>query len=232
MMWRCGDYFLYEAFAHLPDATFIWMIEHDLRIHTADLAGFFDGMNLGEPADFITPWFIPGDPEWPWYDSIAPYVPAVFNCMLQISRFSRPAIEFLLTERQRLSTRFPASGKWPNDEAFVASFLHAGRFRICTLREHAPGYTTLGTLSFTRPVSLRALEQREWDDTLYHPVLAGRAFVTRALSHLTQRAAEGATAAALRAEFGFAFQHELHIEGGAPALRDFRSALQVVLARR
>jgi len=236
MMWRCGDYFLYEALDRLPHIAFFWMIEPDLRIHTANMKAFFDGTGAAASADFITPWFIPGDPKWHWFRTIAPFAPAVYNCMLQICRLSRGALEYLLVERQRLSSMFVEASysatDWPNDEAFVASFLHAGGFRICTLSQHAPSFNTVGTLTFTRPFSMRSMSHRTGEDAIYHPVVAGEAFGIRAAAYLLERDAQDATIEELQSEFGFGFQHEVYLEGGAPMLRSFRQQLKTCIERR
>jgi hypothetical protein len=100
------------------------------------------------------------------------------------------------------------------------------------LHEHAPGFTTNGTLTFTRPVSLKSLSQRAHDNAIYHPVVTGEAFGARALAYLAQRDAQGRTPEELRREFGFGFQHELHLEGGAPMLARFRHALNACLQKR
>ncbi len=191
-MWRCGDYGLYAAIAALPDASHFWLIEPDVRIHGDNPTALFDGADASRPrADFVTAWFVTASPEWSWYGTITPFFPTTCNCMLQLARFSRPFIEALFEARVALSGRFAAeerpSSAWPNDEAFIGAVAHTQNFRVETLAQHAPGFSTDGTFTFLRPTSGTYLHAAPNDDRIYHPVLYGQSFLNRARLYLNER---------------------------------------------
>jgi hypothetical protein len=161
---------------------------------------------------------------------VKPFVPNVFNCMLQVSRFSRRAIKFLLDKRRALTATFQvdklSQQLWPNDEGFIGSYLHDGGFRISTFNQHAPSYKTSGTMTFTRPTSLNWLHSRDLDRTIYHPVVEGQLFVKRAHAYLSEREKDGVSSNQLLKEFGSEFLHQVRIEGGDVALQLFVSKLR------
>ncbi len=191
-MWRCGDYCLYAAIAALPDASHIWLIEPDVRIHGNAPTALFDGVASSRPrADFVTAWFVTASPEWSWYNTITPFFPTTCNCMLQLARFSRPFIQALFEARVALSQRFAAEGRasstWPNDEAFIGAVAHSQQFRVETLAQHAPGFSTEATFTFLRPTSGTFLNTAPRDNRIYHPVLFGQSFINRARHYLNDR---------------------------------------------
>lgn len=193
-MWRCGDYCLYAAIAALPDARYIWLIEPDVRIHGDNPRELFDGVASSRPrADFVTAWFVTASPEWSWYSTITPFFPTTSNCMLQLARFSRPFIEALFEARVAMSQRFAAeerdSATWPNDEAFIGAIAQTRQFRVETLAQHAPRFSTEGTFTFLRPTSGTYLADSPNDDRIYHPVLYGQSFLNRARHYLNDRVA-------------------------------------------
>lgn len=224
--WRCGDYCLYAAVAAMPDARHIWLVEPDVRIHGDTPAALFDGAEPGRPrADFVTAWFVTASPEWSWFATIAPFYPTTSNCMLQLARFSRPFIDALLEARLGLSRRFADEGRpstaWPNDEAFIGAIAQGGRFRIETLREHAPGFSTDGTFTFIKPTSGRALDGAPTDDRIYHPVLYGQSFLKRARLYLNERIDANRDVDCFMAEFPSAFVSDVMTELGDEAGRAF-----------
>jgi hypothetical protein len=228
--WRCGDYVLYTAMQALPDARAFWLIEPDVRIHSNDLKSFFDGRNGGADADFLTAWFTVSSPAWAWHASIQPFVAQVYNCMLQLSRFSRNSVEHLLKERLKLSdvyrSRNLPAHSWPNDEAFVGATLKQGGFSVGTLSQHAPDYTSAGTFGFTKPVSALRLDRSPADECIYHPVVGGRKFLQRAQAYLEERKAAADSAASLCNEFDSAFLSQLKSEAGEiAATRFYRQVL-------
>ena len=225
-MWRCGDYCLYAAINALPQARYIWLVEPDVRIHSERPATLFDGADPSRPrADFVTAWFVTASPEWSWFATIAPFYPATSNCMLQLARFSRPFVEALLEARLVLSRRFANEGRpsaaWPNDEAFIGAIARGGRFRIETLREHAPGFSTDGTFTFIKPTSGRVLGGVSPDDRIYHPVLYGQSFLRRARLYLNERIEASRDVDRFMAEFPSAFVAEVMAEIGDEAGRAF-----------
>ena len=221
-MWRCGDYCLYAAIAALPDARHIWLIEPDVRIHSADPRSLFDGADASQPpADFVTAWFVTASPQWAWYNTITPFYPTTCNCMLQLARFSRPFIEALLEARRALSRRFanearPAS-TWPNDESFIGAVAHARQFRVATLAEHAPAFSTDGTFTFLKPTSGQFLHDAPLDNKIYHPVLYGPSFLKRARLYLNERADACRDVSEFMAEFPSAFVSQVMTEIGNEA---------------
>jgi hypothetical protein len=229
-MWRCGDYVLYEALLSFPEIENFWLIEADARIHTPNLLEFFDGSESTTRSDFVTAWFIPGVPEWFWYDRIKDFVPNVFNCMLQICRISSGAVKCLLEHRQKLSFEFYAGAldlqRWPNDESFVASILKQENFQISLFCDHAPRYMTKDTFTFIKPTSLRKLHQKSPDRTIYHPVVEGELFLKRSIGYLDALVTEGAGYARLTEEFGIEFFHQLRLEGGPSYVAQFRDLLE------
>lgn len=191
-MWRCGDYCLYAAIAALPEAGHIWLVEPDVRIHGDAPTALFDGAAPSRAqADFVTAWFVTASPEWAWYGTITPFFPTTSNCMLQLARFSRPFIEALFEARVALSRRFEAEGRpstaWPNDEAFIGAVASTRSFRVETLAQHAPGFSTEGTFTFLRPTSGTYLDTAPLDNRIYHPVLYGQSFLNRARLYLNER---------------------------------------------
>jgi hypothetical protein len=186
--WRCGDYSLYAALAAAPEASDFWLIEPDVRIHSATPGAFFDGTEATRGADFVTGWFVTASAGWLWYNTISPFVPHPFNCMMQLCRVSHAAVARLLQERRILSQRFQQDRldirSWPNDEAFVGAKLVEHGFRVVTFKEHAPDFRTAGTFTFTRPTSARWLDSVPPDNGIYHPVEQGERFVARAKAYL------------------------------------------------
>jgi hypothetical protein len=188
--WRCGDYALYEAARAVPEASGYWLIEPDVRIHSTGVKAFFDGGAASRNADFVTAWFGPAEARWQWYATMAPFAERQYNCMMQLCRFSPSAARLLLRERRGLSARFLGEGRalasWPNDEAFVGATLMDFGFNVATFRDHAPGFQTEGSFTFTRPTSARWLDTLPPDDRIYHPVVRGRKFRERLAAYLKE----------------------------------------------
>jgi hypothetical protein len=186
--WRCGDYALYEVARAVPEASAYWMIEPDVRIHSANTKAFFDGSQATENADFITAWFAPAGPRWQWHATMAPFAERQYHSMMQLCRFSPSAARLLLRERRGLSARFLSEGRalasWPNDEAFVGATLMDFGFNVATFRDHAPGFHTEGSFTFTRPTSARWLETVPPDNRIFHPVVRGQKFRERLAAYL------------------------------------------------
>ena len=225
-MWRCGDYCLYAALAALPDARHFWLVEPDVRIHGRAPAALFDGADAERArADFVTAWFVTASPEWSWFATVAPFYPKTSNCMLQLARFSRPFVEALLEARLGLSRRFANEGRpaaaWPNDEAFIGAIAGSGRFRVETLRDHAPGFSTDGTFTFIKPTSGHALERIPADERIYHPVLYGHSFMKRARLYLNERIDANRDVDRFLSDFPSAFVAEVIAEVGDEAGRGF-----------
>ncbi len=193
--WRCGDYSLYAALKAVPDASHFWLIEPDVRIHSEDPSTFFDGGESTAAADLLTAWFVVSSAEWVWHRTIAPFERNVYNCMLQLCRVSRPAVDWLLRERIALGSRFESKSlglnDWPNDEAFIGAALMRGGFKIATFASHAPSYRTAGIFTFDKPTSARWLEGVAYDRGIYHPVVSGQKFMTRLRDYLNAPSRRG-----------------------------------------
>lgn len=230
VMWRCGDYGLYAALDSVSDASAFWLVEPDVRIHSPDLGSFFNGTGGSRHIDFVTPWFVPASREWVWYSSMEPYARQVFNCMMQICRISRPAVQYLFTKRRKLGNFFISHGlngaKWPNDEAFVAASLVEGGFSIGTLKDHAPSYRTAGTLTFIKPTSLRWLTDLPPNHCIYHPVVEGEKFFQRAVAYLKAREKTVANPGQLLQEFDADFAEQIQVECGSQAVEAFRAEVR------
>lgn len=225
IMWRCGDYSLYAVANQMTDADTFWMIEPDVRIHSNNIREFFDTASLNNDSDFLTPWFVESSPAWSWYSMMSPYASRIFNCMMQLCRFSRTAIELLYEKRAALSAEFDRNGKaaemWPNDEAFVGATLVAGGMTISDLKQQVSDYDFSGTFTFTKPVSLCYLKNLPSNRKVYHPVVRGEKFLTRANTYLRERQQQGRTAKELIDEFGHDFVDQIGLEGGSPAVERF-----------
>ena len=223
--WRCGDYALYAAMLALPDATAFWLIEPDVRIHASDLKSLFDGADGGLEADLLTAWFTVSSSAWAWHATIKPFAKEVYNCMLQLCRFSRQAVEHLYAKRLALSSIFAAGefdpNAWPNDEAFIGAALMEGGFVTGTLKRHAPAFVTDGTFGFTKPVSRAWLERLPDDQHIYHPVVGGQKFLQRAAAYLFEKESAAMGPDYIVREFGKAFMAQVEMEVGKPAAVQF-----------
>jgi hypothetical protein len=235
VMWRCGDYALYAALEGCPEADFFWLIEPDVRVHTTAIRSMFDGVDATRETDFVTAWFVASSPEWAWYKSMQPFAGEIFNCMLQLARFSRRSLIHLLQRRREISILFcdAASdpGLWPNDEAFVAAVLVAGGFSVATFADHAPSFQHSGTFTFTKPTSLRWLSQEPPNNRLYHPVVSGPSFLRRARDYLREKEATNVRPDLLVAEFGLEFLRQVELEGGTLAATAFYGEVKAAASR-
>ncbi len=189
--WRCGDYCLYRTFVNFPGFDNYWLIEYDVVINSNNLLNFFNGTAASKSADLITAWFVESSIEWQWHSTISPFSKRVFNCMLQLSRFSNSALKRLFERRKLLSALyiregFPAN-RWPNDEAFVGAVIGSGNFEVVRFADHAPLYDTTDTFTFTRPTSARWIERQLFNDSIYHPVSSGEVFYQRVLAFFREQ---------------------------------------------
>jgi hypothetical protein len=239
VMWRCGDYALYAALSAVPQAAFFWLIEPDVRIHGSDVKSFFDGSGAREKRDFLTASFVEAGPEWMWHRTMTPFAPRVHLCMMQACRISRPAASYLYEQRSRLGEAFETGNlsveDWPNDEAFVLSMLVQGGFSHARLDDHAPGYATSGSFTFTKPISIRWLQSLPKDNRLYHPVVGGAKFLGRARAYLAERARSAARPDEILEEFDKGFLPQVRMECGDESALVFQDETRKVagwVARR
>jgi FkbM family methyltransferase len=196
--WACGDYALYRARAEVPDARHIWMIEYDVVINFDTASEFFSNF-AGDPSDFLAFHYRQGDPSWHWYAAMQPIDGDVMRCLFPAVRVSAAALDHLLGRRRALRDTV-AIDAWPNDEAFVATTLTTDGF---TCRDIGDGVATETSLSWERPHSLQELKNKGPDGLIYHPVVAGPAYLKKARQFVTRHPERfGEIAATLSAECG------------------------------
>ena len=187
--WRCGDYALYAARKALPDVTYFWMIEPDVRIGLQDLGDFFGYFAAHPDYDLLATYYGAAGPEYQWTAMIAPFAAHPKKCMFPIVRFSARALDYLLLRRRLLSEAF-WSGRytdgrlrsleiWPNDEVFTATMLHEGGFRAADLNATGREFYDSQSFSYAYPISLQRFNGMAADGRIYHPVLASGAFLRK-----------------------------------------------------
>jgi hypothetical protein len=183
--WRCGDYVYYTVRAARPDYDFYWLIEPDVRIHTADINAFFRQF-AGNTADLLAPRLGRRDERWDWHGTISRMGIQAYGIIYPTTRLSGRAIDHLFAERRRCSAdphlRDPST--WPNDEAFTASVLMQGGFDCSDL--NIPGVTchSRGTLMIGAVVDLETVEGSAPDGMIYHPVRDFGGWLARAESRM------------------------------------------------
>lgn len=132
--WLCGDY-PYYILRQQVSADYYWLIEPDVRFTYDDSGGFF-GKFSGVFADFMAYGFRKKSKDWPWYRRVEMLSPQVYGCAFPVTRLSGRAIDFLLSERQKLRDLDPDS--YPNDESFVSTVLMGAGFSCEPLERYSP----------------------------------------------------------------------------------------------
>ena len=186
--WRCGDYCYYVARQARPDCDFYWLIEPDVRIHTADLGGFFKQF-AASGADLLAAQYGARDGTWGWSRTIAPLGLQPFGCLYPITRLSGRAIDRLY-EVRRAHSADPAIAErdaWPNDEAFTASVLTAGGFDCSDLNNGDITCYTGRTLAVTAVVDYAQVEAQPADGLIYHPVRDFDSWLASADKRITEK---------------------------------------------
>ena len=192
-MWKCGDYGLYAALPHFPQAAYFWLIEPDVMIHTEHLSDFFSFFNTHRQVDFLACLYSEADQAWNWRRSMTPYATKIYRCMFSLTRFSRAAVEFMLERRRALSASHveaiarngtQANLTWPNDEVFSATELSNSNFICRDINDFGKTFYTENTFGFINPVSLKRLKNTLPDGLVYHPVLSGERYRRHLLNSL------------------------------------------------
>lgn len=230
-MWRCGDYSLYAVREAVPDAAQIWLLEHDVRINGGDLGRFFGAGAAWPEADLLAAFYRRAEPDWAWYGSVAPLYATPYRCLFPILRISAAAVDALYRERVAISREFARSARlpdWPNDEAFVASFLTCSG-HVCRDLNHG-GARLYDETTFSwreRPHSEKQLAAAPRDGRLYHPVLGGRDYLLAMRRALAMRAAHAP--GEIAAQFGDAALRWVAAECGEEAARAFAAEVASAL---
>jgi len=235
MMWRCGDYALYGALESIPNASFFWLVEPDVRIHSSHVKDFFDGSVDQSQIHFLTPWFSQAGPDWMWHRTVKDYVTNVYTCMMQLCRLSNSAVRYLFEKRVELGRLFQDKGikatEWPNDEAFVAGMLAKGGFSIAPIHTHSPDFKIAGSFSFTKPTGLTWLKSTPPNDHLYHPVVQGTKFLQRAKAYLAERE-KTLTVHDFMKEFNGNFLTQIRYECGEEVALAFYEDLKKIASKK
>jgi hypothetical protein len=193
-MWRCGDYGLYAVREAVPDASCIWLLDHDTRINSDHLGDFF-GPEAWPEADLLAAFYRRAEPDWAWYEAIRTFYRIPYRCMFPIVRLSAVAVDGLYRERIRIGVEFARSGgssDWPNDESFVATYLTGGG-AVCRDLNHGAG-AAYGDDTYSwieRPISAAQLDATSRDGKIYHPVSCGQDYLAamRRALHMHRRQA-------------------------------------------
>ncbi len=169
--WRCGDYAYYVTRAARPDYDLYWLVEPDVVINVDDLDAAFDRLNSAE-ADFLAPRFALRDDRWEWARTMRYRYERVYGCIFPLTRLSARAIDHLHAARRASLVAESAEtfAAWPNDEAFVSTELYNHGFACLELQSGLPGCYTRETLRTAIPHDRAALESRQPDGLIYHPV--------------------------------------------------------------
>ena len=169
--WLCGDYFYHATRAVRPDYEFYWLVEPDVRINAADLAGFFALFDANQ-ADLLAPRLAFNDTTWPWTAIVAATGLPPWRCFYPLTRLSGRAIDHVhAIRRQHTANAAIATEKaWPNDEAITASALVAAGF-ACADLDHGQGPCHTGaSLHGVALIDPGVLATLPPDGLIYHPV--------------------------------------------------------------
>lgn len=173
--WICGDYAFYRARADRPEADHIWLIEYDIVFNFARASDFFARFG-GDDADLLAFEYETAPSDWPWRKRMQPFAEPVMRCFFSPIRLSAPAIDHLLGKRRAMAED-ATPDVWPNDESFVATTLTKDGFRC---RDISEGVMTPESFSWSRPHSIKELSAKGPDGLVYHPVVAGDAYMRKA----------------------------------------------------
>jgi FkbM family methyltransferase len=179
--WVCGDYALYRARADLPDASHFWLIEYDLVFNYEQPSGFFSRFAQDE-SDLLAFAYQRAGQHWPWRKLMLPVTDDVMRCFFSPVRVSARALDHLLEKRRGLRGLVEPDA-WPNDEGFVATTLTADGF---SCRDIMDGVATATSFSWERPHSIQELKDKGPDGLVYHPVVAGQAYLKKARQFLSR----------------------------------------------
>jgi hypothetical protein len=176
--WRCGDYGLYLARRQHPEIEHFWMIESDVRFLGGEAADFFAVFDRVE-ADLLAGQIQAASPEWFWSHHASARDCAPFRCFFPVTRFSARALDALLAKRVAQSSRLTRRLLWPNDEAFVATTLHAEGFICRDFNEFGQTFYARESFSFENVIDGQAFTAETPGVRMYHPVLFGEAYARK-----------------------------------------------------
>ena len=173
--WRCGDYAFYLARNSMPNVSYFWLVEPDVRFGFSNYEDLFAGFE-NMKADFIAPFMKRSEREHFWQPTMRWMTPDVFRCFFAFCRMSAEAADYCLDQRQRLRLHPAARIMWPNDETFVSTILVKGGFVAKDLNDCGRRLVTEDSFGFLNLQRGETLEQAPPDGLVHHPVLYGAEF--------------------------------------------------------
>jgi LPS sulfotransferase NodH len=158
----------------------------------------------------------------------------VWGCLFSFLRISGRAIDHLLPRRQALLARWQAANaagpqlKWPNDESFVATELHAAGMPMADLNDF--GHRVYGRgWGWHFPIHPAAPAFERPDGQIYHPVAADTAGFLRRIERTLARLEAAGDAGRILPGLTRALK-TLPLEAGRPAGLDVRPEAEAALA--
>lgn len=197
-MWQCGDYALYAALEHAPAEEMFWLVESDVRFNMADLAAFFRRIESCG-VDCALARYAEASERWAWYAGAAKFGFKVYRCQFPIVFAKRAAISYAYDLRRKQSAEMPVGhlrdrSLWPNDEAFLASALNFGGFRVQDFNDFGLMQTG-ATFRYEPPILQEEFDRLPIDELVYHPVLDRKLYRAKLLRHVKPDQQEGRLAA-------------------------------------
>lgn len=176
--WRCGDFFLYAVHAAYPDFDSYWMIEPDVAFHKTDPGDFFNRC-AEDKSDLLA--FSIGTREKPWkhLDAAKKVYDEVYGCVFPLIRVSKPALNYLKSERARYGREWDQKSDYSNDEGFVASAIAADpSLSMKRMQNLVPDLFSQKAFNTRNAYTFASLQARP--KGIYHPVLNDKEFWDRA----------------------------------------------------
>ena len=222
--WRCGDYFYYRLREARPDYDQYWLIEPDVYFR-GDVAAFF-AVFAQDRSDMLTCGLETVNRAQNRFARQMP-LEDLRRAIFALTRFSGPALDYLVEERLALSAESASNRFYPHDELFSMSYVcSAGRFSHGDMKQRASEWFATSYFDTAPDILVDALGG-ETASGVFHPVhelpqfkaaLVKRlaksgGFLPRmgaSLSHLRADDAEeiiAGVAASLRAQFSAISDH-------------------------
>lgn len=177
----------------LPEYDYFVLLENDVYVRESEPAYFerlADSLRETGALDLAIVKLGVSDPVWIWHAAAARAYPKVWTSFFPLVVVSRRAAEYLLEERRREQARTPPEHRRPTGqgsedrivfcEAFIASALWAGGYKILDLNELLPGSYVDDRFN-TGPPQLLGDPALDAGADLSHPVLSDREFLDKHL---------------------------------------------------
>ncbi|WP_162302616.1 hypothetical protein [Salinicola lusitanus] len=191
--WLCGDYFLYHVLSSVPDYDYYWLVEPDVYFDFDDISEFL--RPLDEVAkDYVVMHYGERRSNWAWYDTVSPYFETVYGGPYPLVRLSKAALHFMLAQRQKLSSEYQKteSGRWPNDEAFTATFLANNKFKCSSFNDLGVGlFATKSSFRTGLPWLREYLVDKPRSNLVYHSALGRDDYIDKLKRHIRMRGRSG-----------------------------------------